>query len=316
VRALDQRLADAALRRTEAQSQAIAAEERLAALRAQIDSTTADRLRAQRALEATIIAAAFTERRLEPRAIRVGLIARAAAPDFAVASRRSGESLMTARASELQIAAEQIALADAQAAIDAEREQIAQLVEQRRTAQARLASDAAAAERRARTLAAEARTLRELAQRVQRRRGTAPAGASAIPAAWLAPVEGSMTRGFGASEAGGPSSQGALVRTRPAAQVLAPAAGEVAYAGLFRSYGQVLILNLDGGYALVLAGLDAVGVRVGETVRAGQPIGEMSASATPAPELYVEVRRGGQPVDPGRWLSARGLAAESGARAG
>jgi septal ring factor EnvC (AmiA/AmiB activator) len=107
-----------------------------------------------------------------------------------------------------------------------------------------------------------------------------------------------------------------VVITRPAGQVVAPAAGEVAYAGLFRSYGQVLILNLDGGYALVLAGLDAVSVQVGESVRAGQPVGEMSASATPAPELYVEVRRGGQPVDPGRWLSARGLAAESGVRAG
>jgi septal ring factor EnvC (AmiA/AmiB activator) len=141
-------------------------------------------------------------------------------------------------------------------------------------------------------------------------------GPSAVPAAWLAPAEGRIARGFGAREGGGPTLQGAVVRTRAGAQVVSPAAGEVAYAGEFRSYGQVLILNLDGGYAVVLTGLEAVRVRVGEAVRAGQPVGEMSAAATPAPELYVEVRRGGQPVDPGRWLSARGLPADSGVRAG
>jgi septal ring factor EnvC (AmiA/AmiB activator) len=87
--------------------------------------------------------------------------------------------------------------------------------------------------------------------------------------------------------------------------VVSPASGEVAYAGLFRSYGQVLILNLDGGYALVLTGMETVRARVGEAVLAGQPVGEMSASDTPAPELYVEVRRQGRPINPARWLSAR-----------
>jgi septal ring factor EnvC (AmiA/AmiB activator) len=78
----------------------------------------------------------------------------------------------------------------------------------------------------------------------------------------------------------------------------------------------VLILNLDGGYAVVLTGLDGINVRVGETVRAGQTVGQMAATASSAPELYVEVRRGDQPVDPGRWLSARGLTAEAGVQAG
>jgi septal ring factor EnvC (AmiA/AmiB activator) len=77
-----------------------------------------------------------------------------------------------------------------------------------------------------------------------------------------------------------------------------------------------LILNLDGGYALVLTGVDTINVRVGETVRAGQAVGQMTAAAASAPDLYVEVRRGDQPVDPGRWLNARGLTAEAGARAG
>jgi septal ring factor EnvC (AmiA/AmiB activator) len=125
-----------------------------------------------------------------------------------------------------------------------------------------------------------------------------------------------VVRSFGAREAGGPASQGVALQTRASAQVSAPAAGRVAYAGQFRSYGQVLILNLDGGYVLVLTGLGDIHARVGDLVSAGQPVGEMPASDTPAPELYVEVRRNGQPVDPGRWLSARGLSAGRGVRAG
>jgi murein DD-endopeptidase MepM/ murein hydrolase activator NlpD len=316
VHELDSRLVEAARRRGEAEAAATAAEERLAELRLQIGTDTTRRQQARDAFERALIAAALTERRIEPRVIQAGLVARAAAPAFRIEERRTTRALHEARQLEAAIAAEQVLLADAQAAIDAEREQIAILLERRRTAQARYVSDAAAAERRVRAFAAEARTLRELAQRVQRSPRGASSGPSAVPAAWVAPAEGRIARGFGAREGGGPALQGTVVRTRAGSQVVSPAAGEVAYAGPFRSYGQVLILNLDGGYALVLTGLETIRVRVGEAVRAGQPVGEMSATATPAPELYVEVRRGGQPVDPGRWLSARGLSAEGGVRAG
>ncbi|PZO54079.1 MAG: hypothetical protein DCF16_05880 [Alphaproteobacteria bacterium] len=137
-----------------------------------------------------------------------------------------------------------------------------------------------------------------------------------MPAAWLAPTSGRIARAYGVREGQGAAAQGVLLATRASAQVVSPAAGEVAYAGVFRSYGQVLILNLDGGYAVVLTGLHTISARVGDRVSAGQPVGEMSASATPAPELYVEVRRNGQAVDPGRWLTARGLAADQSIRAG
>ena len=139
-----------------------------------------------------------------------------------------------------------------------------------------------------------------------------------IPAAWLAPVQGSIARAYGAREPPADRPRKARSsRTRAGAQVVSPAAGEVAYAGAFRSYGNVLILNLDGGYALVLTGLETDHASgSARRVRAGQPVGEMAASATSAPELYVEVRRDGRPVDPGRWLRARGLTAEAGVRAG
>ncbi|MCR6644762.1 MAG: peptidoglycan DD-metalloendopeptidase family protein [Terricaulis sp.] len=280
----------------------------------------AARRRAQRSFESAIIAAAFAERRAEPRAVRAGIFARAAAPAFAQAERRSGQAVQDGRALELAILEEQSTLAEAQAAIEAERVELASLSTRRRTAQAALTRDAEAATRRARTLAAEARSLRELAQRAaaaNRRPGAGSGGAGVIPAGWTAPAEGRIVAAYGArATADAPAAQGARVRTRAGAQVVAPAAGEVAYSGPFRSYGQVLILNLDGGYALVLTGMDSVRVRVGDSVRAGQPIGEMPVSDMTAPELYVEVRRDGRPIDPGRWLTARGLTAESGVRAG
>jgi len=316
--ALDVRLTAAGRRRAEAETAAAAAEERLSALREQIESEQDRQVHSRDALERALINAAFARRRVEPSAARRSIFARALAPDLAGRERDAAGALAEARSLEAAIQEEQRILADAQGAIDAERGEIVELLTRRRSAEAQYANDARAADRRARALAAEARSLRELAERVQTPvvASGGSRGATVIPAAWLAPAEGRITQGFGAREGQGAATQGVRLTTRAGAQVVSPAAGEVAYAGAFRSYGNVLILNLDGGYAVVLTGLETISARVGDRVRAGQPVGEMSASATSAPELYVEVRRNGQSVDPGRWLSARGLAADDRVRAG
>lgn len=319
VRALDARLVETARRRAEAETAATAAEQRLAELRAQIQSESTRSARSRNSFESALIAAAFAQRRIEPRVVRVGIVARAAAPGIAASESRARQNVVQAQALESTVLEEQLVLAEAQAAIDAERTELAALTARRRAAQVQMAADAAAAERRARVLAAEARTLRELAQRASasRRRPGAPAtGPSVIPASWVMPAEGQVTQGFGVAAAGAPATQGVRLRTRTGAQVVSPAAAEVTYAGPFRSYGQVLILNMNGGYALVLTGLDAINVRVGDTVRAGQPMGEMPSADTTPPELYVEVRQEGRPIDPERWLTTRGAAATRNASAG
>lgn len=319
ISALDVRMADSNRRRAEAEAAAEAAEARLADLDAQIIDDAAQQRRARRALEQTLIAAAFAERRAEPRAVRAGQFARAAAPAFAQANARRTLALAQARTDAAALREEQTNLAQAQATIETERSEIATLTARRRTVQASLTRDAETAERRARTFAQEARNLRQLAQQASARAAPRPgAGApGVIPAGWVAPAEGRVVAAFGAREnASAPAAQGARVRTRAGAQVVSPAAGEVTFSGPFRSYGQVLILNLDGGYALVLTGLENARVRVGDTVRSGQVIGEMPISDMTAPELYVEVRRNDRPIDPGRWLSSRGLTAQSGVRAG
>jgi len=309
--ALNARLVEAGRRRAEAEAALADAERRLAELRRQAAQETVRQQQDRRALEAALIAAAFAQRQIDLPAQRAGLFARAAAPDIRRDLEASGQALDQARARDAEIAEEEEALAQAQQSIDAERADVSALITQRRTLQASLNSNADAAERRVRQLAAQARSLRELAQRVAPHRSHSGGGSDVVPASWTPPVAGAIRRGFGVATQGGASSQGVTLGTHAGAQVVAPASARVAYAGLFRSYGQVLILNLDGGYAVVLTGLGTTRVRVGERVLAGQPVGEMSVSDTPAPELYVEVRRDGRPIDPARWLSARGLASEA-----
>ncbi len=108
---------------------------------------------------------------------------------------------------------------------------------------------------------------------------------------------------------------GDMVATQSAAIVTAPSDGSVLYAGPFRSYGQLLILNAGDGYHVVLAGMSRISVALGQSVLAGEPIGAMgetrlaSASDEPgenaAPELYVEFRKDGKPVDPAPWWADR-----------
>lgn len=125
------------------------------------------------------------------------------------------------------------------------------------------------------------------------------------------PVDGRFVSRFGADDGVGGNTQGDTVATQSGAIVTAPADGSVLYAGPFRSYGQLLILNAGDGYHIVLAGLGRLDVALGQSVLAGEPIGAMSearlasAAASPpgmsGPELYVEFRKDGKPVDPSPW---------------
>lgn len=312
IRELGAQLAETGRRRTEAEAAAAEAETRLAALKLQLDEDGAVYARDRETLEDLLITAAFAERRGGRAAIRARMFAQAAAPSVTRRLDQRGRAIADARMLAGEIESEQMRLAGAQLAIEAERTATVTLISQQRALRATLTANAAEAQRRAQRFAREARNLRDLTTRATASAPRPAAPRSAVlPANWVAPASGRIVRAYGSREGAGAAAQGATLRTRPGAQVVAPAAGEVAYAGAFRGYGNVLILNVAGGYALVLTGMEDLRARAGDTVSAGQPIGDMSATAagsdTPAPELYVEVRRDGRPVDPGRWLAARGV---------
>jgi murein hydrolase activator len=127
------------------------------------------------------------------------------------------------------------------------------------------------------------------------------------------PVNGVKLKEFGAPDASGGSEKGISIATRAGAQVTAPADGWVVYAGQFRSYGQLLILNVGGGYHVLLAGMDRISVDLGQFVLTGEPVAVMGngshiaailATGSSQPVLYVEFRKDGVPVDPGPWWAA------------
>lgn len=118
-----------------------------------------------------------------------------------------------------------------------------------------------------------------------------------------APAAGDIVRRFGQVDADGSASEGIFIRTRARAQVISPFDARVEFAGPFNTYGGLLILNVGDDYYIILAGMSVTYASAGQSVLAGEPVGAMSDTSQPAPELYLELRRGSSAVDPGPWLS-------------
>lgn len=126
------------------------------------------------------------------------------------------------------------------------------------------------------------------------------------------PAQGRQTRRFGDRDASGTILQGLSLETRKEARITAPSDGWIVYAGPFRSYGQLLIINAGGGYHILLAGMSRIDVSLGQFVLAGEPIAAMGGSVPgnsgdkrSRPVLYVEFRKDGRPVDPGPWWAEK-----------
>jgi septal ring factor EnvC (AmiA/AmiB activator) len=127
------------------------------------------------------------------------------------------------------------------------------------------------------------------------------------------PVNGTKIRDFGGSDDVGGVEKGISLAARPGAQVTTPCDGWVVYAGPFRSYGQLLILNAGGGYHVLIAGMERISVSIGQFVLTGEPVATMGSTSRVAsilaanasqPVLYIEFRKDGTPIDPGPWWAA------------
>lgn len=125
------------------------------------------------------------------------------------------------------------------------------------------------------------------------------------------PSTGKKIKAFGTRDETGGKSEGISVETRSEAQIISPSDGWVIYAGQFRSYGQLLIINAGGGYHILLAGMDQIYTSVGQFVLAGEPVAVMGKAGSQNsggaqsrnPALYIEFRKDARPVDPDPWWS-------------
>lgn len=265
--------------------------------------------------------------------LRSAMLLRAAVPELerqAMALRRTLDDLSVVRQRIPRIRAR---LARASVGLDAERDRLEALLE----GKARLASQSRTERRIVQTrmnkLAENARDLKDLLARITSARRIArftppaharppapaivlkrpgpPDGTAKSPAkirvdaasAGL-PVQGRIIRAFGAKDGFGGSTKGITIAGRKFARVIAPRSGLVVFAGPFRGLGQLLIIEHAEGYHTLLAGLARIDAAVGEEVLTGEPVGILALSSDGRPALYVELRRGGRPVNPLPWLTA------------
>lgn len=247
----------------------------------------------------------FVHARSARNAARAAVLMKAVTPEL----NRRGRAL-SARADAIRKVRRQVAAASellflTESELADRRAEIERLIAEKSSLERRLLGDPAQADAAARELAARASSLGDLVDDLAAldRGPRTPANLSLLP-----PVQGRLVRRFGQALGAG-RAEGVTWRTGRAAQVLAPADARVEYVGPLKGYGLVVILRAGEPYHVVLAGLDEAASGAGRSVAAGEPIGRM---ANGAPELYLEVRRGGEPVDPARWLQGVSQPARSG----
>jgi len=135
------------------------------------------------------------------------------------------------------------------------------------------------------------------------------------------PVFGTVLHGFNDSDAAGIRRPGLVMIAAPASLVSAPASATIRYRGPLLDYGNVIILEPEAGYLIVLAGLGQVYGEVGQILSAGDPVGLLRGSDPSAQDflveasqgsgeirketLYIEIRKDRAAVDPGAWFAIK-----------
>lgn len=115
------------------------------------------------------------------------------------------------------------------------------------------------------------------------------------PPQFVFPVQGRLLAGFGEVLPGAPASRGVALVARPGAQAVAPGPGRVAFAGPYRGYGQIVIIDHGRGWTSLVTGLAQLTIAVGAEVVGGSPLGTTGPGR---PVVSLELRRQGQPVNP------------------
>lgn len=270
--------------------------------------------------------------------VRSAILLRAAVPEIERRARGMRDDLMTLDVAKQEVREQRAKLARAVDELEFQRRNLHSLLGQKSRLRRRTVAKSNAAERRVKTLAREATSLRELMSRLEalrRKRETeakarekaAAAGNTATAAIskydpgpppnatgrpiTLArgtlpfPVVGRLVGRYGQASTGGMTHKGITIETEADAQVVATYEGRVVFAGKFRGYGQLLIIEHSEGYHSLLAGVARIDTAMGHWVVAGEPVGVMGHIEGQKPTLYVELRRNGQPINPLPWLAAR-----------
>lgn len=279
--------------------------------------------------------------------LRTAMLLGAVVPEMRARAQKLASDLGELVSLRKNISEERDRLAGDRDKLNSDRTRLAALVQERQKSQADVERDMEAERQRAATLSRQADSLQDLITKMEQDVKAAAKAAAAAelkgtpvalngkpdlgalkdpgrlsPAIAFAsakgllpmPVNGTKIRNFGGSDGVGGQEKGISIASRPGAQVTTPCDGWVVYAGPFRSYGQLLILNAGGGYHVLIAGMERISVNIGQFVLTGEPIATMGstsqvasilAAAPSQPVLYVEFRKDGTPIDSGPWWAAK-----------
>ncbi len=232
-----------------------------------------------------------------------------------------------------EIAIEQRDLNQTTARLEVERKEIEQLLQTKRSAGLAADQEIIIERQRVASLGQQAKSLKDLLAKIRKpaikNKPEKKTGKATVPQVKLAqltpairfsrnrkalsfPVQGERIKNYGDADGFGGIVRGLSIASRSLAQVTSPNDGTIVYAGKFRGYGKLLIINAGEGYHVLLAGMERITTEVGQFVLAGEPVGSMGSSAVRSaalgarsgddrPILYIEFRRNGHSLDPTPW---------------
>lgn len=272
--------------------------------------------------------------------LRSAILLSAAVPGLEAQAKALRAELETLAELKEDIAGKMRALASESRALAGERAHLETLLERKSKLERTTRAQREKAAGRAKKLAAEAKDLRQLLARLQAERKARlaavppqkpilrPPGKSRAAVSLTAPgldapldppapvrplrlardrllfpAQGRVVRRFDEETAFGARSKGISIETLAAARIIAPYDGQVVFSGRFRDYGQLLIIEHGGGYHTLLAGLHRIDSVTSQWLLAGEPVGVMAPPAKGKPQLYIELRRDGRPINPLPWLA-------------
>ena len=260
--------------------------------------------------------------------VRGAILLRAAVPaieDHASTLRQDLSELIYARKQAVE---KRRQLASVRVGLDIQRQRLQGLLAEKTKLKSKTDSATLQAEKRVRDLVKKAKSLRDLmtrleaerkkrekakAQKTEKTPPSSTASSKQIPTGPISkargtlpyPVIGRLVGRYGQAMETGLTRKGITIETGADAQVIVPHDGTVVFAGAFKGYGQLLIIEHGEGYHSLLAGLARIDNVIGQGVVSGEPAGVMGRPKNGLPVLYVELRRNGQPINPIPWLAVR-----------
>ncbi len=270
-------------------------------------------------------------------ALRGAMMFGAVVPEMRAQATSLKDKLNRLQAIQTETESAKKTLNDALLALNTSQQDLKTLQDQKKLFAITAAKDLDAEKQRAETLAAQAKNLKQLlatletakieaearktaeakareeAEKLKLAALSRPAVAMSEQLGKLAyPVQGDILKRFGEDNGLGSPLEGVAIATSIGQTVISPVDGRVEFAGPFRSYGQLLILNAGEGYLVLCAGMKQISAEIGQSIKAGEPLGIMGEGPSSValiggdtelarPVLYVEFRKNNEPVDPALW---------------